>query len=183
MPKKIKQAKDTVLKGNKEPLINVNNIHIVFIAITVLILCICVGVGIYAYLEDKSHPNKENALVQFTYTENNGEGFIVYDMRETDTKQVFTEYNTLDVMDVNEISRSKYLDFNEEIYNSGFLELMEDEEREASDEKWQLYIKFSDGTRKYAYSSTLDNEENSSIDKQLLNDIIYRYFKEEIKYK
>lgn len=183
MPKKIKKEKETKLKNNNEKLINPDNVHIIFIILGILVLCICVGVGIYVYREDKYHSHKDNAIVLFEYTETLDEGYNVFSLKETDTKQIFTEYNSLEVQDVNEISRGKYLDFNEEIYNCGIIDYMYDEESIVTDENWSLYIKFADGTKKYLYSSVLGKEENQEIDKSALAQIIEEYFGQEILYK
>ncbi len=185
MPKKIKQEKETVYKGNKESLINVNNIHILFIFIAILITLICISVGVYVYIDDKNHPNKDNAIVDFTYTEKLDEGYNVYELSETETKQIFTEYNTLDTQEVNELSRGKYLDFNEEVYSSGILDKMSNKE-ENVDFKWSIYIKFANGAKKYLYSPVVDSDgniEDINIDKELLNSIIKKYFNQEILYK
>lgn len=185
MPKKIKQEKETVYNGNKKQLINVNNIHIIFIILAIIAVCICVSVGVYVYFEDKNHPNKDNAIVDFTYTEKLDEGYNVYEISQTNTKQIFTEYNTLDKQEVKEISRGKYLDFNEEIYNSGLLEIM-GKKIEDADPKWSIYVKFADGTRRYLYSHNVDSDGNIqeiNIDKEYLNNVIKTYFNQEILYK
>lgn len=182
MPKKIKKEKKTTLKSNKESLINTNNIYYIFIAITILVVCICIGVGVYVYKEDKYHVHKDNAIVLFEYTEALDEGYNVFSVTETSGKRIFTEYNTLDVQDVKEISRGKYLDFNEEIYGSGILEYMSDEPSIVTDTNWSLYVKFADGTKKYLYSAAIDKE-NKDIDKTVLSDIIKKYFNQEILYK
>ena len=183
MPKKIKKEKETTFSSNKEKIINVDNIHYIFIALGILILCICIGVGIYVYREDKYHSHKDNAIVSFTYTETLDEGFNVFSLTETNTKQIFTEYNSLEVQDVREVSRGKYLDFNEEIYNSGIIEYMSDEESIVTDENWSLYIKFADGTKKYLYSSAIGKDNSEKIDKSSLASIISKYFGQEILYK
>lgn len=183
MPKKIKKD-EKILKGKGEKLLTPDNIHYFFIAITVLVICICIGVGVYVYKQDQYHVHKNNAIVLFEYTEKLDEGYNVFSVTQTDTKQVFTEYNSLLVQDVNEISRKKYLDFNEEIYNSGLLEYMSDEESILTDDSWSLYLKFADGTRKYLYSSALGFEDiKPNIDKTNLANIIKKYFKEDILYK
>ncbi len=182
MPKKIRKEKETTLKSNKKNIINTNNIYGIIIAIAVLVVCVCIGVGIYVYKEDKYHVHKSNAVVLFEYTEALDEGYNVFSVTETSGKRVFTEYNTLDVQDVNEMSRGKYLDFNEEIYNSGILEYMSDEPSIVTDTKWSLYIKFADGTKKYLYSAAIDKVDNE-VDKTTLAEIINKYFKQEILYK
>lgn len=185
MPKKIKQEKETVYKGNKKQLINVDNIHIIFIILAIITVGICVFAGVYTYLEDKSHPNKDNAIVDFTYTEKLDEGYNVYEISQTETKQIFTEYNTLDKQEVNELSRGKYLDFNEEIYNSGLIEKM-GKKIEDADFKWSIYVEFADGTTGYLYSHNVDSDGNIqevNIDKEYLNNVIKTYFKQEILYK
>lgn len=184
MPKKIKKEKETKLNSSKEKIVNIGNIHYLFIALTVIIVCICVGVGIYVYREDKYHSHKDNAIVLFNYTENLDEGFNVFLLTETNTRQIFTEYNTLDVQEVKELSRGKYLDFNEEIYNSGILEHMSDKESIVTDTNWSLYIKFADGTKKYLYSSalTLDGEKKE-VNKEALIQTIEKYFGRETLYK
>ena len=182
MPKKIK--KENNLKKDKERFLNPDNIHYIFIVVAILVICVCVGAGIYVYKEDKYHSHKDNALVQFIYTEDTGEGYDVYSITETDTKQIFLEYNTIEVQDIKEISRGKYLDFNEEVYNSGIIDQMNDTESIVTDMKWNLYIKFADGTEKYLYSSPLGKpEEEISIDKTALAEIINKYFGQEIIYK
>lgn len=182
MPKKIKKEKETVLKPNKESLINVDNINYFFIALGIIIICICAGVGVYVYKEDKYHSHKDNAVVEFVYTEGLDEGYDVFSITETDAKRIFTERNNLDVQDIKEISRGKYLDFNEEVYSSGILEYMSDEQSIVTDENWSLYIKFADGTEKYLYSSAL-GQENVQVDKTGLAQIIQKYFNAEILYK
>lgn len=183
MPKKIKKD-DTKIKSKSEKLITPNNIHYFFIVITILVIGICVGVGIYVHKQDKYHVHKDNAIVLFEYTEKLDEGYNVFSLTQTNTKQIFTEYNSLQVQDVNELSRKKYLDFNEEVYNSGLLEFMSDKESILTDDSWSLYLKFADGTRKYLYSSPLGfGEEKPNIDKTKLANIIKKYFNEEILYK
>ncbi len=182
MPKKIKKEKKTTFKSNKENIINTNNIYYIFVAVAILVICICTFVGVYVYKEDKYHVHKDNAIVLFEYTEALDEGYNVFSVTQTEGKRIFTEYNTLDVQNVKEISRGKYLDFNEEIYNSGILEYMSDESSIVTDTNWSLYIKFADGTKKYLYSAAI-NQENKEVDKSLLADIIKKYFNQEILYK
>lgn len=182
MPKKIKKEKKTILNSNKDSIINTNNIYYIFIAVAVLVVCICIGVGVYVYKEDKYHVHKDNAIVLFEYTEALDEGYSVFSVTETDKKRIFTEYNSLDIQKVKEISRGKYLDFNEEMYNSGMLEYMSDEPSIVTDTNWNLYIKFADGTRKYLYSSAIDKA-GQKVDKTALAEIINKYFKKEILYK
>ena len=180
MPKKIKKEKETILKGNKESIINIDNIHIFFMILVVAIVCVCTAVGIYVYKEDKYHAHKDNAIVTFEYTEALDEGYDVYSVTETDTKQIFTEHNSLAVQDVKEMSRKKYLDFNEEVYATGIADYMTETQAEQPDEKWSLYLKFADGTKKYLYSRSIDE---STINKEALDQIIQKYFGEEIRYK
>ena len=103
MPKNIKKEKETILKGNKESIINIDNIHIFFMILVVAIVCVCTAVGIYVYKEDKYHAHKDNAIVTFEYTEALDEGYDVYSVTETDTKQIFTEHNSLAVQDAKEV--------------------------------------------------------------------------------
>ena len=49
MPKKIKKEKETILKGNKESIINIDNIHIFFFFLLVAIVCVFTALVIYVY--------------------------------------------------------------------------------------------------------------------------------------
>ena len=75
MPKKIKEKKETLLKGNSEPLLNVNNVHTFFGIIGIIALIIIVCVGLFVFLEDKYHVHKDNAIVLFQYNETLEEGY------------------------------------------------------------------------------------------------------------
>lgn len=183
MPKKIKKESN-MKKNNNEKFLNADNIHYIFIFIAILAVCICAIVGVYIYKEDKYHVHKDNALVQFVYTENTGDGFNVFSVTRANSNEIFLEYNTTEVQEVTEISEGKYLDLNEEVYNSGLIEQMNDEEIIGNDMKWNLYIEFADGTTKFLYSSNPDNpSEERNIDKSILSEIIKKYFGQEILYK
>lgn len=182
MPKKIKKNKELHLRNKKEKLINPDNVHILIILIAIIMVIIVASVGAYVYKKDQYHSHKDNAIVEFTYTEKLDEGYNIFSLMETDTKQIFTEFNSTGVQDYREISRGKYLDFNEEIYNSGIIENMSDIQAVPTDLNWGLYLRFADGTIKYISDPSLDVSGNK-IDLSKLSDIIQKYFRQETRYK
>ena len=185
MPKKIKEKKETLLKGNSEPLLNVNNVHTFFGIIGVIALIIIVCVGLFVYLEDKYHVHKDNAIVLFQYNETLEEGYNNFQIAETNTKQIATEFVSMDIQDVGHMSRKKWLDFNEEIYRTGIMDNMLDGEAIVTNNDWSLYIKLADGTRKYLYSAAIsetNNEEQGSKISQV-REIVTKYLKHDTLYK
>ena len=184
MPKKIKEKKETVLKGNKEPLLNANNVHIFFGIIGVIALVILVGVGLFVYLEDKYHENINKAIVILQYNETLDVGYNNFAITEMSNKQICAEFVSMDVQDVKNISRKKYLDFNEEIYRTGILDHMIDGEAVVTNNDWSLYIKLADGTRKYLYSAAIPSSqsEQEEYDLTQVRQIIEKYVGHESYY-
>lgn len=184
MPKKIKEKKDTVLKGNNEPLLNANNVHILFGIIGVIAIIIVACVGLFVYLEDKYHVHRDNAIVLFQYNEALDEGYNNFQIAETSTKEIATEFVNLDVQDVGKISRKKWLDFNEEIYRSGIIDQMLDGEAIVTNNDWSLYIKFADGTRKYLYSAAISGQTTKEQEDSMsqVRQVVTKYLKHDTYY-
>ena len=90
----------------------------------------------------------------------------------------------MDVQDVKNISRKKYLDFNEEIYRTGILDHMIDGEAVVTNNDWSLYIKLADGTRKYLYSAAIPSSqsEQEEYDLTQVRQIIEKYVGHESYY-
>ena len=184
MPKKIKEKNDTVLKGNKEPLLNANNIHILFGIIGVVALLIVVSVGVFVYLEDRYHEHKDNPIVEFQYNETVERGYNNFAITEMNNKQVCIEFVSISEQDVKNISRKKYLDFNEEIYRTGLLDHMLEGEAVVTNNDWNIYIRLADGTRKYLYSAALPSAgtEQEEYDLTQVRQIIEKYTGHECYY-
>lgn len=184
MPKKIKEKNDTVLKGNKEPLLNANNIHILFGIIGVVALLIVVSVGVFVYLEDRYHEHKDNPIVEFQYNETVERGYNNFAITEMNNKQVCIEFVSISEQDVKNISRKKYLDFNEEIYRTGIMDNMLDGEAIVTNNDWSLYIKLADGTRKYLYSAAISgtNTEEQGSKISQVREIVTKYLKHDTLY-
>lgn len=178
MPRKIKVAKE---KKNKKSIINVNNVNYIIIALTVLLVAVCVGVGIYKFSVDKYHAHANNAIVSFVYSERlerEDLGYDVYLVNNFPDKDIIASYsNYIDIID-EKWSRNKFLDFNEEIYLAGILELESQEKVEGTNPDWTLEVELSDGTSKF-YTS----DSNPDIDKTEFARIMSKYFKREIRFK
>ena len=178
MPRKIKVAKE---KKNKKSIINVNNVNYIIIALTVLLVAVCVGVGKYKFSVDKYHAHANNAIVSFVYSERlerEDLGYDVYLVNNFPDKDIIASYsNYIDIID-EKWSRNKFLDFNEEIYLAGILELESQEKVEGTNPDWTLEVELSDGTSKF-YTS----DSNPDIDKTEFARIMSKYFKREIRFK
>ena len=178
MPRKIKVTKE---KKRKKSVINVNNINYIIIALTVLLVVICVGVGVYKFSIDKYHAHANNAIVSFVYSERlerEDLGYDVYLVNNFPDKDIIASYsNYIDIID-EKWSRNKFLDFNEEIYLAGILELESQEKVEGTNPDWTLEVELSDGTSKF-YTS----DSNLDIDKTEFARIMSKYFKREIRFK
>ena len=178
MPRKIKITKE---KKSKKSAINVNNVNYVIIALTVLLIAVCAGVGIYKFSVDKYHVHANNAIVSFVYnekSENEELGYDEYLVNNFPDKDIIASYsNYVDSVE-KKWSRNKFLDFNEEIYLAGILELESQEKVSGTNPDWSITIDLSDGTSKF-YTS----DSNLDIDKTEFARIISKYFKREIRFK
>ena len=158
MPKKIKQEKGFSFKGTDEKLIRVDNVHyFIFLALITLVL-VCACVGGYVYSKDKYHVHKEVGFTNFEYTEKSGDGYTVE----------------------KKWSYGKYLDFNEEMYESGLFNQIFGAEVliEDVDVEWSLNANLVNG-------QTIHNSSNfgEEVDKTKFAEVIKKYFGQEILYK
>lgn len=176
MPKKIKREKELKFKKNNR-ILNVNNIHYFFLVIFLVIICTCVGVGVYKYSKDKYHVHQDVAIVRFIYSERKDEGYNVYEVKELDDKEVYATFSTPTSNVDEKWSRTKYLDFNEEIYATKILDNETVEKENDGDAVWSLEVELIDGTTKY-YSNN-----SEKIDKTEFANVILKYFKQEIMFK
>ena len=99
-------------------------------------------------------------------------------------KQVCIEFVSISEQDVKNISRKKYLDFNEEIYRTGLLDHMLEGEAVVTNNDWNIYIRLADGTRKYLYSAALPSAgtEQEEYDLTQVRQIIEKYTGHECYY-
>lgn len=184
MPKKIREKKETVLQGSKEPLLNADNVHVLFIIIGVVAAIIVAFVGLFVYLEDRYHVHRNNAIVLFQYNETLDEGYNNFQIAETNTREIATEFVSMDIQDVGHISRKKFLDFNEEVYRSGIMDYMLDGEAIVTNNDWSLYIKLADGTRKYLYSAAISGQNTQEQEESMsqVRQIVTKYLKHDTIY-
>lgn len=181
MPKKIKQDKGLSFKGTDEKLLRVDNVHyFVFLAFIILVL-VCACVGGYVYSRDKYHAHKDVAFTDFVYTEKADEGYIVYEVSLKEDNKVYTYFNTPDGETVEKKwSYGKYLDFNEELYDSGLFNQIFGAEViiEDVDVEWSLNADLVNG-------QTIHNSSNfeEEVDKTKFAEVIKKYFNQEILYK
>lgn len=181
MPKKIKQDKDFSFKRSDEKFLRVDNIHyFVLIAVSILVL-ICACVGVYVYSVDKYHAHKDVAFTSFEYIEKTDEGYIVYQVSLNEDNKVYTYFNTPDGVTVEKKwSYGKYLNFNEEMYQSGLFNQIFGAEVviEDVDVDWSLNADLING-------QTIHNSSNfgEEVDKTKFAEVIKKYFKQEILYK
>ena len=176
MPKKIKREKELKFKKNNK-ILNVNNIHYFFLALLIIVVVTCTCVGVYKYSKDKYHVHADEAIVRFIYSEKAEDGYNVYEVKEMEEKDIYATFNTPNSNEEKKWSRTKFLDFNEEIYLSGIVESEVGDKETDKDATWSLELEFVDGTQKY-YSSN-----SKEINKEELANIILKYFNQEIIYK
>ncbi len=177
MPKKIKKSKELNFKGNQRKLINVNNIHYIFIALLILLICVCAGVGVYRYSKDSYHVNASNAVERLIYTEKVDGGYNVYYVIRNENGDVSAAFRTPSGDEEESWGENKFLDYNEEIYNSGILDHDTQNRDSGADSDWSLEIGLTDGTEKY-YSSNATTQ----IDKTKFAQVIKKYFDQDIIY-
>ena len=181
MPKKIKQEKGFSFKGTDEKFIRTDNVHyFIFLALIILVL-VCACVGGYVYSKDKYHAHKDVGFTNFEYTEKSGDGYIVYQVSLDDENRVYTYFNTPDGKTVEKKwSYGKYLDFNEEMYESGLFNQIFGAEVliEDVDVEWSLNANLVNG-------QTIHNSSNfgEEVDKTKFAEVIKKYFGQEILYK
>ena len=127
---------------------------------------------------------KDNAIVLFQYNETLEEGYNNFQIAETNTKQIATEFVSMDIQAVGHMSRKKWLDFNEEIYRTGIMDNMLDGEAIVTNNDWSLYIKLADGTRKYLYSAAISgtNTEEQGSKISQVREIVTKYLKHDTLY-
>ncbi len=182
MPKKIKKSKDTKL-GEKKKIINVNNIHYIFIAIILIVALICTVIGINKYKADKYHVHADNPIRSFVYSEKIDEGYDVYlvnylqDVYDTE-KDIVASYSNFSTMEDTKWSMNRFLDFNEEIYNTNIYNFESDEKDVNSDVAWSIDIEWVDGKRIF-----ITSESNVEFNKTNFAEIIKKYYGKDIIYK
>ena len=176
MPKKIKKSKELNFKSN-EKIINISNIHYIFIALFVILVCICAGVGMYRYSKDSYHVHASNAVERLIYSEKVEYGYNVYYVIRNEDGEIFATFSTPSGDDENEWGENKFLDYNEEIYDSGILDYDTQNKDSGAGASWSLEIQLTDGTKKY-YSSNATTQ----IDKSKFAQVIKKYFGQDIIY-
>lgn len=182
MPKKIKKNKDTKL-GEKKKIINVNNIHYIFIAIIVIVVLICTIIGVNKYKADKYHVHANNPIRSFSYSEKLDEGYDEYilnylqDRYETE-KDISASHSNFSGTEDSKWSMNKFLDFNEEIYATNIFTLEPEEKNVENNVEWSIEIELVDGTRTY-----ITNKNNGDFDKANFARIIKKYYGRDIIYQ
>lgn len=178
MPKKIKKSKELKFKSNDKKLINVNNVHYLFILLFLILICVCAVVGMYRYTKDSYHVNASNAIERLIYSEKVNDGYNVYYVIRDEEGKIFATFSTPSGDDEEkEWGENKFLDYNEEIYASGILNYDTQNRDSGADANWSLEIEFTDGTEKY-YSSNATTQ----IDKSKFAQVIKKYFDKDIIY-
>ena len=180
MPKKIKKEEGFSF-SKEDKLLRVDNIHYFVILAVVILVLVCACVGGFVYSRDKYHAHKDVAFTNFEYTEKTDEGYIQYQVYLDDENRVYTYYIMPNGETVEKKwSYGKYLDFNEEMYDSGLFDQIFGAEIEIEDVDvdWSLDVKLVNG-------NTVHNSSNfeEKVDKTKFSQVIKKYFNQEILYK
>lgn len=178
MPKKIKLNEDKKHeKISEEEKIKKAKISIFLILIIGII--IMVSVGMFIFFRDRGYKHSENKVLKFSYSEGiYSEGYDVYELEVKDDG-IFTLHN-LGIESVNidkKWSNTKYLNFNEELYESGALEFKTENISDENEEAWSysLEIYFENGETYISHGRK--HPENTEKFKELIK----KYFDGNIK--
>lgn len=178
MPKKIKK-KDLKKLGKISEDEKIKKTEKGIFTLVILGLLITIMAGIFIFIRDRGYKYSNNKVLNFSYSEGMyDEGYDVY---ELDVKEdgIFSLHN-LGVESVNidkKWTRTKYLNFNEELYESGILELKTEDSIQSIENKWsyKIEIYFENGEIFTAYG--IEHPENTEKFKNLIK----KYFDGDIK--
>lgn len=178
MPKKIKKEKEIKFKNKENKIINVNNVKYYIFASVVCLVLICVCVGSYIYAMDRYHAHASNSIVSFTYAEKVEGGYQVYTVNDMEKNTVNATFTSPDEVIEKTWSRTKFYNFNEEIFRSGLLDNKSQILSANETYDWRLDVELTNGTV-LNYSSASSEE----IDKTEFAQILKEYFHREIMFK
>lgn len=179
MPNKIKIKEEKKLGNvNEEERINKAKKGIFVVAIIGILVMLVIGM--FIFFRDRGYKYSNNPVVKFSYSEGRyNEGFDVYEL-EVKPDQIFALHN-LDIGNENitkKWSQTKYLNFNEELYESGVLDFKEEYTSLDVEDMWsfRLEIKFENG-EEFVSIGMGEHPENTEKFKKLIK----KYFAGDIK--
>lgn len=179
MPKKIKKKEEKKL-GKVDENEKINKAHKKIMIVTIIGLLIMLSIGMFVFFRDRGYKHSANPIVKFSYSEGKyDEGFDVYEV-EVQYDGIFTLHNLgVESKNIEEKwSRTKYLNFNEDLYESGALEFDNEYILEDSEDSWsyRLEVYFENGEDFISYGIGKHPE-----DTEKFRELIKKYFDSEIK--
>lgn len=179
MPRKIRVKEKNKFKNvNEETKINkAKKVILMFFCIGAII---ALSVGGYIFTRDRSYKYADNPIIKFIYSEGvDSSGYDVYEITVYNN-EIYAHHDSGNDGKIieNKWSKTKYLNFNEELYDSGALEFgTNDEEYESSIDEWsyKLEMYFENGQSVISYG-TSKHIENTDKFKELIE----KYFKSKI---
>lgn len=172
MPKKIRKEKELTFKRT-EQLINADNINQILMYVLAVCALILLMVASIKFSIDKYHAHAGNPIVNFEFTKKGEVGYesFILNYFEGD-KTAYGTINTMEESTDKAWTNHKYLNFNEEIYRSGVLEVETQAKVEGSDPEWFMTVTTESGDV-YYYSADAINQ----IDEPTIEKIVHKYFK------
>lgn len=179
MPKKIKVV-ETKKLGKIEENEKIKSAKKKILLLFIIGIIVVVSIGLYILIRDRGYEHSSNPIANFLYSEGYFErGYDVYEIECYD-EGIYAIHN---LGEENELmkekwSKTKLLNFNEELYESGILDLEETYLSDTEEEqKWRyrLEILFEDGTTFASYGIGRHPE-----DTEKFKELIKKYFNSDI---
>jgi len=179
MPKKIKKKEENKHEKITEEQ-KIKKARNTIVCILIIGILIMLSVGMFIFFRDRGYKHSENKVLKFSYSEGiPSEGFDVYEL-EVKNNEIFTLHN-LGIESKNitkNWTETKYLNFNEELWESGVLEFETKNNLEESNDVWtySIEIYFENGETYVSHGSS-EHPENT----EKFRDLIKKYFDGDIK--
>lgn len=178
MPKKIKLKDEKKHKkiSEEEKIKKARNIIICILTFGILVM---LSISMFIFFRDRGYKHSGNKVLKFSYSEGiPSEGFDVYELEVKDN-EIFTLHN-LGIESKNidkKWSETKYLNFNEKLWESGVLEFESKNNVEESNDVWSysLEIYFENGETYISHG--INHPENTDKFRKLIKE----YFDGDIK--
>lgn len=173
---KIKNNKKYEKISEEEKIKKAKNTIVVIFVIGIFVM---LSISMFIFFRDRGYKHSKNKVLKFSYSEGiPSKGFDVYELEVKDN-EIFTLHN-LGIESKNidkKWSETKYLNFNEELWESGVLEFESKNNVEESNDIWSysLEIYFEDGKTYISHGSK--HPENT----EKFRALIRKYFDGDIK--
>ncbi|MDO4283611.1 MAG: hypothetical protein Q4D02_08260 [Clostridia bacterium] len=179
MPKKIKKKEEKRL-GSTDESEKISKAQKGIIIVIIIGLLIMFSIGLFVFIRDRGYQHSDNKFVRFSYSEGfYNEGYDVYEV-EVQDDGIFSLHNLgIESKNIEEKwSRTKYLNFNEELYDSGALEFetLNTSEEDQSAWEYRLEIYFENGETFVSYGMGKHPENTDGF-----KELIKKYFDSDIE--